>query len=357
MFSGGASASYAATEIAVDCNAGANLQVAIDAAPAGAILDISGTCVGHFKVRRHLVLRGAPAAVLDAQGKAFPTLTVVKGTVRVSKLAITGSGSNGILNSGTLIMEHSLVTRNGEADDSGILNLGTATVRQSTVSFNFGTGILNGIPLQTGTLTMIDSTVNDYESESEGGGITNYGSATVVSSTITHNQSSDAEGGAAQNFGSLSIIQSTITGNDGDAGAGGLENGGLVEITASIIAGNIASGGVGASDCAGRFGTIVSHGYNVIGTTSEDDPCPFQLTSTDQAGTTTPIDPHLLPLANYGGPTQTMKPASNSRAVDAIPVGALATDGTAVCPASGTTDQRGKPRPHGSACDIGSVER
>jgi hypothetical protein len=352
---GASTPSFAAAQVAVDCGAGADLQAAIDAAPAGTILDISGTCVGHFKVRRHLVLRGVSAGVLDAQGKAFPTLTVVKGTVRVSKLTVTGGLSAGIENSGTLVMQRSLVTRNGEANDYGILNMGTATLRQSTVSFNLGTGILNGTPYQQATLAVIDSTVNDNESESNGGGITNYGTAAVVRSTIAHNESADAEGGGLQNWGPLTILQSTITGNVGDAGAGGLDNHASAELTATILAGNVGSG---PSDCGGDFGSIVSHGYNLIGTITEDDPCPtIQLASTDQAGTTPPIDPRLLPLANYGGPTQTMKPASNSPAVDAIPIGALATDGTALCPASGTTDQRGKPRPQGSACDIGSVER
>jgi hypothetical protein len=38
----------AATQVAVDCGAGASLQAAIDAAPHGAVLDISGTCRGTF---------------------------------------------------------------------------------------------------------------------------------------------------------------------------------------------------------------------------------------------------------------------------------------------------------------------
>ena len=128
--------------------------------------------------------------------------------------------------------------------------------------------------------------------------------------------------------------------------------------TASIIAGNTSDSSSGPSDCAGG-GHVVSHGYNLIGNTSEDSadgPCSFQLVATDRAGTT-PIDPRLLPLGSYGGSTQTVKPASNSPAVDAIPVGAQATDGAELCPSSGTVDQRGKPRPNGPACDIGAVER
>ena len=44
--------------------------------------------------------------------------------------------------------------------------------------------------------------------------------------------------------------------------------------------------------------------------------------------------------------------------MNAIPTGATTADGsTPLCPVSGTTDQRGVPRPQAGAYDIGSVER
>jgi hypothetical protein len=53
-----------------------------------------------------------------------------------------------------------------------------------------------------------------------------------------------------------------------------------------------------------------------------------------------------------------MVPNTTSPAVNKVPVGATSSDGTlALCPLSGTTDQRGIARPQGSACEIGSVER
>ena len=49
---------------------------------------------------------------------------------------------------------------------------------------------------------------------------------------------------------------------------------------------------------------------------------------------------------------------ARSRAKDAIPIGAITTDGvTPLCPSFGTSDQRGVPRPQGAACDIGAYER
>ncbi|HET8536186.1 MAG TPA: choice-of-anchor Q domain-containing protein, partial [Solirubrobacteraceae bacterium] len=57
-------------------------------------------------------------------------------------------------------------------------------------------------------------------------------------------------------------------------------------------------------------------------------------------------DPQLGALQDNGGPTQTMRPAAGSPAVDAVP-------SNLGCAAS---DQRGVPRPVGIACDIGAVE-
>ena len=57
------------------------------------------------------------------------------------------------------------------------------------------------------------------------------------------------------------------------------------------------------------------------------------------------IDPHLSPLADNGGPTWTMALLPNSPAIDA--------GNSAICL---PTDQRGIPRPQGSACDSGAYE-
>jgi hypothetical protein len=58
------------------------------------------------------------------------------------------------------------------------------------------------------------------------------------------------------------------------------------------------------------------------------------------------VDPLLGPLADNGGPTETMRIGAASPARDAIPT-----------PACGQPfDQRGVHRPQGPACDIGAFE-
>jgi len=371
---GGASPATAATETSVDCGAGADLQAAIDAAPKGAILDISGTCAGTFTVGKSLVLKGVSSAVLDAQG-AGTTLTVSAGKVRVTKLTITGAfsadntaggilnsgvltlvrvtvqrndgedGVGGIENLGTLTLRRSVVTANGGSDLGGIENRGVATIDRSTISFNSGDGISN-----SGTLAVSNSTVNNQHM-TYGAGIDNTGSATVIRSTIAKNEAFNGSGGGIFNYagGTLTVTESTISGNDGDESAGGILNDGTVTITATIVAGNTIGNGDESFDCQG----ISSNGYNLFGT-----PC-GTAQPTDQVGTfAQPLDPLLKALGSYGGPTQTMVPRPTSPAVNRIPIGATGADGSiALCPSSGTTDQRGISRPQSGACDIGSVER
>jgi hypothetical protein len=60
-------------------------------------------------------------------------------------------------------------------------------------------------------------------------------------------------------------------------------------------------------------------------------------------------DPKLGSLTNNGGSTETHALQASSPARDA----AILVQATGDCP---TSDQRGEPRPHGSACDLGSYE-
>ncbi len=252
--------SLAATQMSVDCGAGASLQAAINAAKPGTILAISGTCHGTFTVGKNLVLKGVSAAVLDAQGVGT-TLTVSAGKVRVTHLTVTGglnedgaggiqnsgsltlvrvtvqgneSGADcaGIRNQGTLLVQRSVITHNFGGDTGGILNLGTATIEKSTITR--GAGIRNG---PSATLTLTDSTVSEnHEDSVYGAGIVNDGTALIMRSTIANNSSDNAGGGGIGNTGTLTVVESTISGNVADEMGGGIVNDGSVTLVATILA-------------------------------------------------------------------------------------------------------------------------
>ncbi len=297
----------------------------------------------------------------------FGIFTVPKGAdVTISGLTISGGGVNtaaagegggGIFNAGTLTVTDSTITGNVASSGGGIDNTGTLTVTDSTISDNEATssaaacGIANE---SGGTLTVTDSTISDngIGFGGYGGGIDNAGTLTVTDSTITgnghafnngggigssghtnghqlHNHRQrgrpSGDGGGIDNSGSLTVTDSTLTGNFAEIG-GGINNGGTLTVTGSLF-----------DNLEDFFGTFISHGHNLF----SDSPPDVFLAPTDLVNT----NPLLGPLANHGGPTQTMALLPGSPAI-----------GAGVAVAGITTDQRGIARPQGEAPDIGAFE-
>ena len=146
--------------------------------------------------------------------------------------------------------------------------------------------------------------------------------------------------------GSIGIRSSSIAGNrTGLGGAGGTTGGTGVgggvnssnpsgTMVGSIVANNMLGGGPTTDFLANCAGAVPSTNSN-------------NLTFPDNTGCVASVgNPLLGPLANNGGPTQTMALGPGSAAIDQLPVGSN-------CP---PTDQRGIARPQGPACDIGAFE-
>lgn len=258
----------------------------------------------------------------------FPFASVLTvdapGVLTLRHLTVTDGGNGGISNSGTLTINHSIVSGNSSYNGigAGILNGGAMTISHSTVSGNVAVkafAVPNGAGIHNqGTLTISNSTVNGnqvdgYHSPPWGGGIYNGGTLTISNSTISDNGcghacgSSDS-GGGIYNEGILTISHSTISNNFGPQPTG-LSNTGTVKMSTSLIA-------------DGCLGPITSLGYN--------------LDKTGTCGLTGPgdqssIDPRLDPagLKDNGGPTKTIAlctgpgtPAGctgKSPAIDAVP--------------------------------------
>lgn len=320
-------------------------------------------------------------------------------TLNVTNSTISGNSGifgAGIFNQGVLTVTDSAIDGNTGGTGGGIFNTtgGTATVTGSTVSNNvgdFGGGIFNrgavitvtnstisgnssgqggGIYNESGgTATVTDSLVTDNSAltpSSRGGGLTNFGTASVTRSTIFNNRGTD--GGGIANNGTLTIQSSTIAGNQqiglarssggilneapgvltltdstvsGNIAAergGGLFNGAQATITNSTIAANSAGsdgGGIsnfgtltlGSSIVAGNtasvgadiFGALNSQGSNLVQTRSGSS----GYSTLDLPDGTNPL---LAPLGNYGGTTQTHGLLPGSPAIEGSGAGATATD-------------------------------
>jgi hypothetical protein len=292
------------------------------------------------------------------------------GTVSVTDSQITGNtasdnaGGVGNLGGGQLTMTRTTVSDNhvdiGRGEGGAILNVGSATIANSTLTGNSGSeggAIRNG-----GPLTITDSLLSGNTASLTGGGIMAVGGGvTVVRSAITNNHAA-TEGGGYYAFGGVdpghTLINTTISGNSADHGGGLWVHGGTIALSSSSVTANTANVGGGlyaegtyslrnaliasnsaanAPDCA-HISVSADGGYNLIGNTTG---CSY----TPQHGDLVNIAARLGPVT---GGVQTL--GADSPAINAgnpAPPGS----GGAACPAD---DQRGQSRTE--RCDIGAYE-
>jgi len=297
------------------------------------------------------------------------------GTLTITNSTFSGNSTpyygGGIYNrEGSVTITDSTFSGNNARYGGGILNYGTGTVNITGSTFS-GNSVTNGRgggiwnSSTASTMSVTDSTFynNSASDESGGGGICNNGTLTVTNSTFSGNSSTASNGGAiANNQGSATITNCTFTGNniDGIHYGGCIFNLATITIMNSTFSGNSAgfdavlyNGGtatlsntiVANSTSGGNCGgTITNGGYNIDDGTT----CGWGSANGSLSGTGILLDP----LADNGGPTDTMALVPGSPAIDRIPHGVNG------CGTTITTDQRGflRPSPSGGSCDIGAYE-
>ncbi len=250
-------------------------------------------------------------------------------------------------NEGTLTLTDCTVSNNGVSGGAsgggGIYNEGIMTIVSCTISSNHADGLAGGPPIIAGA------------------GILNYGTLTLINSTISGNTTTKGYGGGIANAeGVLTIVNCTIAENAAEVGSGGGifnasgSDAAEVNIQNTIVAAN-SNGSQPPFDVETDIdGTVVSNGYNLVGSDFETVTTPA---TGDQIGTAdSPIDPMLGPLQDNGGPTETHEPLYGSPAIDKGGAAEVV-----------TTDQRGRFRPvdalaippaeGGNNSDIGAFEK
>jgi beta-glucanase (GH16 family) len=260
--------------------------------------------------------------------------------------------AGGILNNGTLILDHAWVTANTMATAAGDFWKG-------------GGGIYNG---GGATLTLVDTSVTGNTSGHDGGGVFVFlgSAATIERSTISGNTAANV-GGGLRTLTNVGISNTTISGNTANAWHGGalFVTDGVVTLTNVTAAGNHSPAGT-ADLFVGTFtdasATLILKNSLVDSAQANCFLAPFgsgavALTAdaynvfTDAscfAGATDQVvgDAGIGPLANNGGPNWTHALLPGSPAVDAVPMAACTL----------TVDQRGVARPQGVQCDAGAFE-
>lgn len=262
-------------------------------------------------------------ALLDV---TLDSLTITKGQ---------SSEAGAILNEAYLTITNSTFSNNSSSGYAGaISSYRPLTITNSAFSGNSstGSGAGGGAILNSSTLTISGSTFSGNTADAgdgSGGAIyTTSPGTTITNSTFSGN--SAAAGGAILTTNALTITNSTISGNSAIIDGGLSIQGNTTNLRNTIIANS--TGG----DCF-NGGTLGANTNNLI----EDGSCSPALSG----------DPNLGPLANNGGPTQTLALLPGSKALDA--------GDDSICddnPGPNNLDQRASARPQGPHCDIGAFE-
>jgi hypothetical protein len=274
-----------------------------------------------------------------------PALTVT-GSLITGNYATDSGG--GVDNEDTTTMSHCVVSANTAQNGAGVFNDTNLTMTacsitgNSTINLGEGGGIYN-----KNALAVIDSTIA-RNSSAYSGGVFNDGAATFVDSTIADNYAGLIVGGITD-AGSLTAVNVTVSGNSSRLGstAAGLDaDGGVVTLENTIVAQNTAAGFASDFMVIDGSGATVSaqSAYNLFGTGGSGGL--VNGVNGNQVGV---ANPGLGPLANNGGPTQTVALLPGSPAIGA---GSTALDDGQL------TDQRGGSlaRVYNGKVDIGAYE-
>ncbi|MEG5067612.1 choice-of-anchor Q domain-containing protein, partial [Microcoleus sp. B3-A4] len=300
------------------------------------------------------------------------TVNVTNGTFSSNLTFFSGGKGGGISNnSGTVNVTNGTFSSNGAFSGGGISNNGPGSVKIANSTFygNYGvrftsgfSGAVNGAAIFNigGTVEVTNSTLfRNGAGGGSGGGIYNGegGTVKVTNSNISENtvggffDRGTWGGGIYNDNGTVEVTNSTLSGNEifskGGRGTGIYNKAGTVTLTNSTISGNkanpdtynsfpsilpdpISSGAIWNGGTLNVKNTIVaqntaatnpdvsgsfaSGGYNLIGngTGSTGFTAVGDLVGTAAA----PIDPLLNPLADNGGPTQTVALQPGSPAIN-----------------------------------------
>lgn len=349
----------------------------------GATVSIEGVTIRHGVCEVPSGFDGFGGGIRNAGTLTLDNCVIANNNVRITGVAVTGNESRGggISNNGTLNLLNSVVTGNvvtggtgstggGKAKGGGVnCEPGTTiTIMNSTISGNQADGGVGGTAggdayggglfLETGVSTLI--TRSTISGNTAFGGVPTVGSSApgmggglaaidneinkirMRLCTISGNLAGplEGQGGGIMSGAGLTIDSCTITSNQAAAvlGGGGLYVLPTAPATGPYMRNSILSGNTDGASLNDLTGRLTSKGFNLVGQVSiavgdfdEDG------SESIAEGNHTGVQPGLLALGDFGGPTLTHGLMQSSLAFNGGTDSFV--DGTFT-----TTDQRGFPR-------------
>jgi hypothetical protein len=318
---------------------------------------------GELLINKNLTITGPGANLLTISGNnASRVFNISSGTVKISGLTISGGkkvgGSafgGGVLNSGTLTLINTTVSaNNNDFHGGGISNNGTLTLTSSTVSGNNVTGPASnggGIYIGNGTVNLVNSTVSGNTASLGGGIFTAGNTVNITNCTISGNNAANSGGGIRNNGGVLTLANTTVANNRSDSDNSGAEQGGgisrgagTVTLKNTIGAGNFRGTGTTRDDISGAVDATSS--FNLIGDGTNLIGISNGSSGNQVGSAGSPINAMLGALASNGGGTQTHlllpgSPAINAGSNANLPADTVDLDGDSDTAETLPVDQRG----------------
>lgn len=238
------------------------------------------------------------------------------------------------------------------------------TLRDAVVSDSSALFSGGNLYVESGSLTIQESTIADGAADDGGGIAVDGGLLAVDRSTVSGNQAD--RGGAIYSASALAqVVSSTISGNSASSYGGGVfgESLATFEVRHTTVSANTAGLAGGSFYLQSQSTLVLDHAVVANGTPQDLAQASSTISSVwslieapegaingVSADNILGVDPGLAPLADNGGPTQTHALLPESPALDAGDPAALAS-----APA---TDQRGPgfPRIVGARVDLGAYE-
>jgi hypothetical protein len=233
------------------------------------------TLNSEFLINKNLNIAGPGAGQLTVSGNNGSRVFEVAQGMQVTLSGLTiskGFATNGagiLVDTGAVLaLSDSTLSSNSASKSQkyvgnfggGIDNYGTATVSNCTLTNNTSLGGGGGI-YNHATLTVNNNSIVSGNSDV---GIANLGMATISGSTLSGNSNA-----AVYNFGgaTVTVDDCLVSGNTSDYG-GGIFNGGAATLSNSTLSGNVASTYGGGVYSSGRSGTLNMSGCTLFGNSS-----------------------------------------------------------------------------------------
>lgn len=147
-----------------------------------------------------------------------------------------------------------------------------AQVTLSGLSIRNGNAVTGGGILNRGSLTLLNTTIENSFAEYAGGAIFNdFGTVTLSNSLITNNVADSVGGGIFNNEGDVVLENSSVTNNEASFQGGGIfNNKGTVLLTDSLVTGNVAGFNGGGILNLGGVGSVEWFDTAVTGNFPDD---------------------------------------------------------------------------------------